>query len=207
MITVYPLAAASDCATNSGHNFYISIIPAFIFPYSIATDSPTLSPATTHSKSGVGINLAFGYRMQAWRLQSELSYGNNKGKDIEIDDPSYPGGDIIGNYNIWSATLNLFYDIKTCLKTTPYIGAGLGMLQFEANNITLGDDPPTLGCNNLFTYNLRAGITHPLSPNWHLLLGYRFTGMGKQEFKTGPAILQADPIYINCLEFGIKYNF
>lgn len=204
---VYPLAAETNCITNPGNDFYLSLTPTFILPFSIDTDSPTLSPATTNSNSGAGLKLGLGYRIRAWRLQGEISYSNNKVKDIEIDDPDYPGGDMTGNYNMWAATINLFYDIRTCLKTTPYIGAGLGMLQFQANDITLEDDPPTVGCNNLFTYNLRTGIRHPFSPDWQLILGYQFTGMGEQDFRTGPADLKAEPIYINKIELGINYIF
>jgi len=204
-IIIFPLMADTDCMTNSGNNFYISLAPSLIFPFSIETDSPDLSPATTNTEFGAGINLALGYRLQAWHLEGEIAYGNNKGKDIKINDPAYAGGDIKGNYSMWAATINLFYDIQTCLKTTPYIGAGLGVRQFQANDITLADDPPTLGCNNIFTYNFKAGFSHPLSPVCHLLFGYHFTGMGEQEFKTGADILNAEPIQTNSLELGIRF--
>ncbi len=117
------------------------------------------------------------------------------------------GGDLSGSFDMWGAAVNFFYDIPTGGPFRPYVGAGLGALRFEANDITLADFPPTCGSNTLFAYKLMAGVSYALADTWRLLLGYRFMGMGGQDYETGGIPLHGDPIQTHAVQVGVQFYF
>lgn len=201
------LTAEAGCHEKSKNRIYLSFMASAISPFYVETTSPTLSPAEVRSCWGAGPSLSVGYDVHSWRLEGEISYGKNKTNNIIIDSPDYPGGKVSGYYDMWSTTVNLYYDILNCTKLSPYVGVGAGIMQFSSVDVVLKDDPPTYGCSNIFTWNLMAGITYPLSPAWHIFFGYRYTGAGEQNFKTGPAILKANSLQLNNLQTGVKYYF
>jgi opacity protein-like surface antigen len=117
------------------------------------------------------------------------------------------GGSLAGYYDLWGATMNLFYDIPVGFRFRPYVGAGLGVVFFEAHDITLAGFPPTTGRNKLFTYKLMAGVSCSLSDAWRLLLGYRFMGMNGPDFETGGVPLQGDPVQTHAVQAGVQFYF
>jgi len=112
-----------------------------------------------------------------------------------------------GYYDLWGATMNFFYDIPTGFRFRPYVGAGLGIVHFEAHDITLAGFPPTNGRNELLTYKLMAGVSCALSDTWRLLLGYRFMGMSNPDFETGGIPLHGAPINTHAVQAGVQFYF
>lgn len=185
--------------------FYVSFCPSVVFPFSVDTTSPALSPGSTRTKTGWGIAGGPGYRYGDFRVEAEILYGRSDADHVSF---SGGGGDLSGYYDMWGITANFYYDIPTGTKFRPYVGAGLGGTRFTANDITLaGGFPPTHGANILFTYKLMAGISYALSDAWRILLGYRFMGMGEQDYETGGIPLRGNSIQTHAVQVGIQFYF
>ncbi|MDP2853123.1 MAG: outer membrane beta-barrel protein [Smithellaceae bacterium] len=204
LLTAGVLWAGQEKGDAPPTGFYLSFTPSAVYPFSVETTSPGLTPAETRSKWGVGIGGALGYRYSDFRVEAEVMYGRNDVKDIRFVGG---GGDMSGYYDLWGATMNLFYDIPTGIRFRPYVGAGLGVILFEAHDITLAGFPPTNGSNKLFTYKLMAGVSYALSDAWRLLLGYRFMGMSGPDFETGGVPLHGDPIQTHAVQAGVQFYF
>jgi len=204
LLTAGVLRADEGNGGVSQTGFYLSLTPSFIFPFSVNTTSPGLTPAETRARWGVGIGGGLGYRLHDFRVEGEVLYGRSDVKDIRF---TGGGGDMTGYYDWWGATINFFYDIPTGIRFRPYVGAGLGAVLFTAHDITLVGFPPTNGKSTLFTYQLMAGVSYAVSDAWKLLLGYRFLGMSGPDFETGGIPLYGDPVRMHALQAGVQFYF
>jgi opacity protein-like surface antigen len=183
---------------------YLSLAPSALGSFTVETTSPLLSPGKISAKRGEGISAGLGYRYGDFRVEGEIMYGRNNADHVSF---SGGGGDLSGYFDMWGATANLFYDIPTGVRFRPYVGAGLGGVILEAHDVALAGFPPTRGRNTLFTYQLMAGVSYALTDAWHLLLEYRFSGMGGQDYETGGVPLHGDPIQIHAVQTGVRFYF
>ena len=183
---------------------YFSITPALICPFSVKTTSPILSPAKTRTQWGKGISGAMGYRINHLRMEGELLYAQSNADDIRF---ATGGGDLSGYYKMWGGSINAYYDIPTTHKLCPYIGAGLGVTRFSAQEIALGTFPPTTGATTVLTYRIMAGVTYPLTRTLTIQAGYRLTGMGHQDYITGGTPLTGASLKIHAILVGVQYHF
>ncbi|MEE9911788.1 MAG: outer membrane beta-barrel protein [Deltaproteobacteria bacterium] len=198
------LWAGEEKGDGPTSGFYVSFTPSIVFPFSVETTSPGLTPAETRAKWGAGIGGSLGYRYSDFRVEGEIQYGRNEVKDIRFVGG---GGDMSGYYDLWGATINFFYDIPTGVRFRPYVGAGLGAALFEAHDITLDGFPPTRGSNKLFTYRLMAGVSYALANSWRLLFGYRFMGIRGPDFETGGIPLYGGPLQMHAIQAGVQFYF
>jgi OOP family OmpA-OmpF porin len=189
-------------APQSG--LYLSFTPSAVCPFTVDTTSPSLSPGKTKTQWGAGISGGLGYRYGDFRVEGEVMYGRSNADHVSF---SGGGGDLSGYYDMWGATVNFFYDIPIGVRIRPYVGAGLGGIRFEAHDITLAGFPPTRGSNRLFTYKLMAGVSYALTDAWRLLLGYRFMGMGGQDYETGGVPLHGHSIQTHAVQVGMQFYF
>lgn len=198
-------AADEEEGTTPQTGFYISFTPSAVGPFSIDTTSPDLSPGTTKTRWGIAIDGGLGYRYNDFRVEGQVMYGRSDADHVSF---SGGGGDLSGYYDMWGATVNIFYDIPVGARFRPYVGAGLGGIRFKAHDITLTGFPPTCGSNTLFTYRFMAGISYALTDAWRLILGYRFMGIGgQQDYETGGVPLHGDPIHTHAVQAGIQFYF
>ena len=184
--------------------FYLSFAPSAVCPFSVNTTSPALSPGKIDTQWGVGISGGLGYRYGDFRVEGEVMYGRSDADHVSF---SGGGGDLSGYFDMWGATVDFFYDIPTGISLRPYIGVGLGGATFNAHDITLADFPPTRGDNTVFTYKFMAGISYALTDAWRLLLGYRFMGMGGQDYETGGIPLHGDAVETHAIQVGVQFYF
>jgi opacity protein-like surface antigen len=136
-------------------------------------------------------------------LRQEV-HGRSDGDDIEF---SGGGGSLSGYFDMRGAAVNFFYDIPAGAKFRPYAGIGLGFTRFAARDLALGGFPPTRGSNTLFTYKAMAGVLCALDEKWRVLLGYRFAGMGEQDYETGGIPLRGDDIQTHEMQAGVQFRF
>lgn len=204
LLTAGVLWAGQGKGRASETGFYFSLTPSLIFPFSVDTTSPGLTPAETRAKWGFGIGGGLGYRIRDFRVEGEILYGRNDVKDIHF---TGGGGDMTGYYDLWGAAINFFYDIPAGFRFRPYVGAGLGAVLFTAHDITLAGFPATNGRSTLYAYQFMAGASYTLSDTWRLLLGYRFMGMSGPDFETGGIPLYGDPVRTHALQAGVQFYF
>ena len=141
--------------------------------------------------TGYGINASVGYNFDGARLELEYGY-----KEADMD--------TVAGYSVsgWDATfmsymVNGYFDIKTQAAVTPYIGAGIGLINGEMNDNGYKSD------DTVFGYQLMAGLGIALDRNVTIDLSYRFQGAGEDLNIWG-----ADQEYMSSSFFaGVRVNF
>jgi len=72
LLTAGVLRADQEKASVPQSGFYLSLTPSVVFPFSVETTSPGLSPAETRTKWGAGIGGGLGYRYRDFRVEGEV---------------------------------------------------------------------------------------------------------------------------------------
>lgn len=141
--------------------------------------------------TGYGLNLSAGYNFDGFRLEGEYGY---KAADVkDISGYSYSGADASFN----SFMVNGYYDIKTNSAATPFIGAGLGLINGELNDNGYTVDDTVMG------YQLLAGVGFDLNKNVTLDVSYRLQGAASDFEKYGEKISYLSSNFYG----GIRYKF
>ncbi len=139
----------------------------------------------------VGYDLANPFRVEAeygWQKNDldRLSYNNQFG--------NFDQGDL----KIQSLMVNGYYDIDTGSPWIPFVGAGIGWAKVDLNTpaLPLGDN------DDVFAYQLMAGVAYAISDQLFVDAQYRFFG-------TQDATIQDADFSTNSnnLMLGIRYNF
>lgn len=140
---------------------------------------------------------AVGYDF-AGPFRAEAEYGWQKN---DIDTLSYSNR--FGNFNqgdLKTQTImaNAFYDVDTGSPWSPFVGAGIGWAKVDLNTPALpfGDN------DDVFAYQLMAGVAYNVSENLAIDAQYRFFG-------TQDATIQGADFSMNSndLMLGIRYSF
>ncbi|MDR2337358.1 MAG: outer membrane beta-barrel protein [Deltaproteobacteria bacterium] len=117
--------------------------------------------------------------------------------------------------NIESKTFlfNLYYDLNTCSKFTPYIGGGLGLSHLDSS-VTAAD--PAAGWSfssrksvNKFSWQVGAGVAYALNDKVDLDLGYRYSDWGSLSSTLTGVIdipIKAD-LRSHEVLLGLRYTF
>lgn len=121
-----------------------------------------------------------------------------------------------------SVMANAYYEFDTKTKVSPYIGAGLGWARLrtaatgEIVDIILPGGAtgsiPFSGSEhrNNFAWNIQAGLSYTITPNWVMDLGYRYTDLGhtKSSAVTDSGTSSAKyKIKTQEVSLGIRYHF
>ncbi len=189
--------------------------PVFAEPYVsvstglgyVANSNVTASGVTTNDfityKSGVPFIGAVGFREDAYRLEFAFGYQSNgvdKFKADGVNLTSVSGSSVA----IFSYMLNYYYDINLNNVIAPYLTAGIGSSTIRVKRFFYAPGSPYVSeSQNMFTYQLGAGIGIKASENIVIDLGYRY-------FKPSPYNVQ-DIADISAASsnflVGARYNF
>jgi len=150
---------------------------------------------TVSYKTGYALNLSAGYNFDGARVEGEFGY-----KKADIDKASALGTSVNidgSDATIMSYMVNGYYDIKTGSAVTPYIGAGLGMINGEMNDNGYKKDDTVLG------YQIIAGVGFNVNKNVAIDISYRFQGAAADFNIDG-----SDVSYMSSnLLGGVRFNF
>jgi opacity protein-like surface antigen len=159
--------------------------------------SEPVGSGTVEYDTGFGFNVSAGYNFDPVPVRVEFEFGY-KTADVDRFEAygfSLPadGADI----RVLSYMVNGFYDIKTKSAFTPYIGAGLGLLNGEFNdNFSSADD-------TVFGYQLIVGAAYNVNKNLAIDLSYHFQGAAEDFSVNGQ-----DVSYMSSnIMAGLRYNF
>jgi len=148
--------------------------------------------------TGYTVGGAVGYMMEKFRFEGELSYQKN-----DMDSLSGPGGSLSVNGDISALTflVNGYIDFTTGGPLTPFITAGIGYSKVEADIEGESDD------DNLFTYQLGAGIGYAISEKMTIDLRYRYLGLEDYEYsEVGVGSLSAE-VSSHNITAGLRFAF
>ena len=143
-----------------------------------------------HKDDVWGLRLAAGAAapVKYGQIRSELEFGwNDDAKDsnnfaFKVKD-TY-NHKFATELSIYSAMLNIYYDIDTGTKFTPYVGGGIGVAHLKNKSKVAGSTPAgaldisSSESETNFAWNIGAGVSYALTDNLSLDAGYRYTDYG-----------------------------
>jgi opacity protein-like surface antigen len=213
------LAISSSSAKDN--NYYIKAEVGVAKSEKIKSDQIFYKYSKNKSfNSGPVYSLGFGYKIND-KLRSEVVYSYTDLK-YKFNGPSPQNKNVIINcaqkVNIQTGMINLFYDVATYQKLTPYIGFGLGYAKInpkEASLIskTLDRLYKSNKSENL-TYALMGGLSINVTDKINFDIGYKFQDFGKVKPLYTPNMLAAAQqvekgfkIKTHSGTIGVRYSF
>ncbi len=123
-----------------------------------------------------GGSLAYGVKTGAVRTELELNIKQDAEKTYHDED-----GSTKMSMENNSIMLNVYYDIDTGTKFTPYVGAGIGASRLKASLKYNDLDGAFNGSKSKtnFAWQIGAGVSYAMTDNLALDAGYRYTDAGE----------------------------
>lgn len=144
--------------------------------------------------TGYGFNVSAGYDLEPVRVEFEFGYKNADIDTVRVDGQGVSVSD--SDISVMSYMANAYFDIKTQSAFTPYIGAGLGVVNGEIDIEGDKDD------DTVFGYQIIAGVAYNMNKNMAIELSYRF------QSSSDLSITDADVSYMSSnIMAGLRYNF
>jgi len=154
--------------------------------------------------TGYTVGGAVGYMMEKFRGEGEISYQANDMDSISI--PGLGSASVNGDVSVLTFLVNGYLDFATGGPLTPYITAGIGYSKVDADIEGESED------DNLFTYQLGAGIGYAMSEALTLDLRYRYLGF--QDFESsyyepslGTNVKDTVKISSHNITVGLRFAF
>ncbi|MGG5824090.1 outer membrane beta-barrel protein, partial [Falsiroseomonas sp. HW251] len=175
--------------------------------------------------AGVGsVGWGFGNGLRA---EFEVNYRNNDVDSMRVSNVGFgPGSNYAGNAFSWGFMVNAFYDFNLGWPVVPYVGAGIGTVIQNWNNIRQSNQANgsnylhVVGTNSVFAYQGIVGVAYPLAdvPGLAFTAEYRAIGAldGSRDAYYYPglgagarSVGNADTTngFTQSLLFGLRYNF
>lgn len=137
---------------------------------------------------GMGATAALGYGFGGGvRVEGELSYRHNLAD-------KFNGGNVTGALDSLGGLVNVVWEYENDAGFHPYIGAGLGLAQVQANDINFGGGATLDDSSAELAWQGLTGIAVDLDRNLSLIAEYRY-------FHTGEADMRAS----NGASVGVNY--
>jgi opacity protein-like surface antigen len=115
---------------------------------------------------------AAGYKFdKGFRLEAELGYGQASYDSISVNGTKYTAN---GDIDLYTGTVNGFYDIKTGTALTPYVGAGVGAVHSKVGGANVGGLNVEVSSNTDLTVLGETGVNYAVSPKASVGVGYRY---------------------------------
>ena len=230
-------ALAMATATGAAHatdGWYVRGDVGYTFDGTFDYDPINPVPGVLAGKSEVedgmtyGLGLGYGFD-NGFRLEGAVTQHNNS-LDVEANAgnlPVYQGNlsateyvvlSPIGSYDGWDAMLNLYYDFDMGSSFAPYVGAGVGWSEIEAQITSMAlvdtSGPTVTRANFLddsesaFAYQLLAGFGYDLTEQLTFDLGYRYFVVSNADF--GDSVLGVDydsELIEHNVTAGLRWQF
>lgn len=174
----------------------------------VDADGDAVADDVADFDGGFNASLAFGTSFGRWgmlspRIEAELGYLANDVDtfdDITVAGPVATDGELNANYGL----VNLLLDIPLGWGFTPFIGAGAGYANVEANiDLVTGAVGPVVADDTTFAWNVTAGLSYDISRNITLELAYRYLQFTDVEFAgAGPVV--EDDVDNHQVNFGVR---
>ncbi len=152
---------------------------------------------TLSTDPGLGLAAVAGYRTgTGLRLEGELAYRRNDLDQISLEGLGTAA--VNGDVTALAVMGNLLYDFATGVAVTPYLGLGLGFARIAVDSMDLGADDS----DTVFAYQLKAGLSVPVSPTLALVGGYTYFATSDPTIEATTAEYSA-----HTLDVGLRLGF
>jgi len=164
-------------------------------------------------------SLGFGYKIND-KFRAEITYNYT---DFKYKRKSNNALGAIAEYqqkvNVQTGMVNLFYDVVTYQKLTPYLGMGVGYAQINPKDGSKSNKDLTIvyqsNKSGNLAYSLMGGVSIAMTDRINFDIGYKFQDFGKakgfNKYKIPSGTSPIDPksfsIKAHIATIGVRYHF
>lgn len=160
--------------------------------------------ASMEFDAGVAVIAAVGYKMQQMRFEGEIGYQVN---DFDQQSAFGMNLDLSGDQAVLSFLANVYYDIPTGSRFTPFLSAGIGFAMVDINDLRLSDmdsGPPYNDDDTVLAGQVGAGVSYAVNDRTDVELKYRYFMADDLEFSDGSTL---DGPSSHNIYLGMRYTF
>jgi outer membrane protein OmpA-like peptidoglycan-associated protein len=139
---------------------------------------------TQKQNPGYAIGGDVGYGFGPVRVEGELTWRQNGLDKINDNLGTASAG---GNINAVSVMGNVFYDVDTGTKFTPYVGVGAGGINLDEDNVTARGVTLTKDSDLRFAYQGIAGVSYAVNEQLSIKADYHYIRADEARFTTETA--------------------
>jgi len=169
--------------TAAAQSFYAGAYGGVGIPHDSDTSVSSAPgvPITTSGDIGYAVGVFTGYEFgNGFRAEGELAYRRNGLDEQSAFGVALP---MEGDSSTLALMANGIYEFQFGTSPfAPYVGAGVGFARFSVIDAAIVGNPPESHDDNVFAYQLIAGIGYELSPAWTLFADYRLFGTANPQF-------------------------
>ncbi|MCP9229445.1 porin family protein [Mesorhizobium sp. LMG 17147] len=217
---VYADQAPDYVPVEVGSGWYLRGDVSYLVQKSFRDEDFAFTPASFDEKEDpIFASIGFGYHFNDY-LRADLNAGYLPGNKIEV---GYNNGTTVASATLknyaFSGILNGYVDLGTYVGITPYLGAGVGILQskrrLSASYFTANADPTddfVLRDNKTqysFAYTLNAGLAYQVSKNVSVDVGYQYFSAPDAEYVTAESLTSypiRKGINNHQVKVGLRYD-
>lgn len=164
---------------------------------------PTDSSLSKSAMFGLGA----GFRHNWIRGDLTVDYGTPQ----KYQGTVVTSGDVTAKIQSDTALLNIYADLGTWHRLTPYIGAGIGAARVTESDFESAVSPPFTGSPARSQWNLAwaamAGTAFAISRNLQIDLGYRYLSLGNAQSSDGPGgHMTFKNVVAQEVRLGLRWN-
>lgn len=191
VVMVLVVSASTAMAANP----YLGVAGGVSIFHDSDMKSPGFPTFVGEYDSGFGLSVSVGTRFENGRFEGEFGY---RKADLSKLSALGTSANVTGvDATVKSYMINGFYDMHTDTIIKPYLGAGIGVLNYELNDNGYKND------DNSFGYQLIAGLGFELNKTVTLDFSYRLQGAAS-DFENGGDTIS----YMSSSVFGgVRFNF
>lgn len=201
--TAHALGADDGAMFVNLQGAYVELRGGAAFLEDSDADANANLPASIDFDAGYTAGIAIGYG-----FSDTGRYGTGLWNNIRIEvEAAYSESDLDvggGNRELSAATYmgNIYYDVPTGTKWTPFIGGGVGVAQVEFDGAGLRDND-----DNVLAYQVRAGVSYQFKSNLVATLGYRFLNTLDPDFTDSTGAGFESEYRSHAVEVGLRLTF
>ncbi|MER8711416.1 outer membrane protein [Mesorhizobium sp. M1295] len=217
---VYVDQAPDYVPVEVGSGWYLRGDVSYLVQKSFKDEDFAFTPARFDEKEDpIFASIGFGYHFNDY-LRADLNVGYLPGNKIDVgyNDGTTVASATLKNY-AFSGILNGYVDLGTYVGITPYLGAGIGVVQSKrrlsasyftdnanpADDFVLRDNKTQYS----FAYTLNAGLAYQVSKNVSVDLGYQYFSAPDAEYVTAESLTSfpiRKGINNHHVKVGLRYD-
>jgi len=182
LVTIFFACTTPVWAQNYGPYLGIFVGGQLLAPAESEDSLGTFNLEYKSAPSGsvvLGWDLEPGSRIGEGRIELEYTRRSNRLDEAEFAEGKVKGA---GDLTVNSLLFNTYGVYRSASLLTPYLGAGIGVAQITAENLTVTDQPLVDDDALILAYQVGTGVEIELTDSLILDLGYRFFSGTKAKF-------------------------
>ncbi|UVC16726.1 outer membrane protein [Mesorhizobium onobrychidis] len=217
---IYVDQAPDYVPVEVGSGWYLRGDVAYLPEKSFDNEDFAFAPADFEEEEDrIFASIGFGYHFNDY-LRADLNLGYLPGNEISV---SYDNGATVASADLenyaFSGMLNGYVDLGTYVGITPYLGAGIGIVQsnrrLSADHFTNNGNPADDFVRDddktqySFAYTLNAGLAYQVSKNVSIDLGYQYFSAPDAEYGTAESLTSYPTrkgINNHQVKVGLRYD-